>query len=276
MFNRFRVSQKQKKIIEEKNKDITASISYAKRIQQAILPSIDSVQEKLPNSFVLYKPKDIIGGDFYWVSDALTKSNEKFILVAVGDCTGHGVPGALMSIIGNNYLRLCEQEASFNKPSEALDFINAGISHTLRQEHSKNTIQDGMDIAFIAIDYASNKLHFAGAKNPVYIIREGKLIEHKGDRYPIGSFVGEEIKKFTNHTITIQKGDCIYLFSDGYADQFGGSKDKKFTYHKFKTTLISNSHLPMKKQYEVLIDEFNKWKKNTEQTDDICIIGVKI
>lgn len=268
--------EKQKSTIEEKNKDITGSITYAKRIQEAILPSIETVKKELPDSFVIYKPKDIIGGDFYWVSDAVTKYDEKFSMVAVADCTGHGVPGALMSIIGNNYLRLCEREPSVNRPSEALDFINIGISRTLRQEYSKSTIHDGMDMVFVAIDYNKSVLHFAGAKNPIYIVRSGVLTEYKGDKHPIGAFVGEEMKKFTNHTIPVEKGDCVYLFTDGYADQSGGPKGKKFMYSKFKEILASNSHLSMEEQKSLLINTFNDWMGDNEQVDDVCVVGLRI
>ena len=181
-----------------------------------------------------------------------------------------------MSIIGNNYLRLCEREPTVNRPSEALDFINIGISRTLRQEYSNSAIQDGMDMVFIAIDYNVMQLHFAGAKNPIYIIRNGILQEYKGDKHPIGAFIGEEMKKFTNHTIPIEKGDCIYLFTDGYADQFGGPKGKKFMYNRFKDVLVSNSHLPMAEQRELLINIFDEWKGNAEQVDDVCVVGIRV
>ncbi len=269
-------AKQQQKIIEEKNKDITSSIKYAKRIQQAILPSLEAIKEKFPDSFILYKPKDIVAGDFYWVSDAVTKHQESFMMVAVADCTGHGVPGALMSVIGNNFLRICEREPTVNRPSEALDFINVGISKTLRQEYSKSTIQDGMDMVFVAIDYSAMLLHFAGAKNSIYIVRDGVLTEYKGDKHPIGAYVGEEMKKFTNHSIPVQKGDCVYLFTDGYADQFGGPEGKKFMYSRFKKTLSANSHLSMDEQHNILVKEFEDWKADDEQVDDVCVFGCRI
>jgi serine phosphatase RsbU (regulator of sigma subunit) len=268
--------EKQRNETAEKNKDITSSIIYAQRIQQAILPAQDYIKKELPESFVMYKPKDIIGGDFYWISDALTKYDEKFIMVAVADCTGHGVPGALMSIIGNNYLRLCEREPTVNRPSEALDFINAGISRTLRQEYSKSSIQDGMDMVFVAIDYNKMMLHFAGAKNSIYIVREGLLTEYKGDRHPIGAFIGEGMKKFTNYTMPLQKGDSVYLFTDGFADQFGGPKGKKFRYEQFKKMLAANSLLTMEEQHQILVKTFDDWKGTNDQVDDVCVFGVRI
>ncbi|MBL7913190.1 MAG: tetratricopeptide repeat protein [Bacteroidia bacterium] len=268
--------EKQRNKTEEKNKDITSSITYAKRIQEAILPSEEIIKEKFPNSFILYKPKDIVAGDFYWVSDAVTKYQESFMMVAVADCTGHGVPGALMSVIGNNFLRICEREPTVNRPSEALDFINVGISKTLRQEYSKSTIQDGMDMVFVAIDYNTLKLHFAGAKNSICIVSNGILTEYKGDKHPIGAYVGNEMKKFTNHTIPIQQGDCVYLFTDGYADQFGGPNGKKFMYSRLKKVLAKNSHLPMEEQLQLLDSTFEEWKGANEQVDDVCVFGIKI
>jgi serine phosphatase RsbU (regulator of sigma subunit) len=258
------------------HKELTDSIKYAKRIQEAVLPSDEFIKSLFADSFVIHKPKEMLSGDFYWVSDAVTKYQEKFIMASVADCTGHGVPGALMSIIGNNYLRLCEREPTVNRPSEALDFINIGISRTLRQEYTKSTIQDGMDMVFVAIDYNTYLLHFAGAKNPIYIVRSGILKEYKGDRHPIGAFVGEEMKKFTNHSIPIQKGDCVYLFSDGYADQFGGSYGKKFMYNRFKNILAQNSHLTMAEQKEILVNTFKEWMGNNEQVDDVCVFGFRI
>jgi serine phosphatase RsbU (regulator of sigma subunit) len=268
--------EEQKNIIEEKNLDITSSIKYAKRIQDAILPSNNTISMIFSEFFVLYKPKDIIGGDFYWVSDAITKYQETFAMAAVGDCTGHGVPGALMSIIGNNYLRLCEREPTVNRPSEALDFINLGISKTLRQEYSKSTIQDGIDMVFIAIDYKNSKLFFSGAKNPIYIIRAGILEEYKGDRHPIGAYIGEEMKKFTNHEISIEKGDCIYMFSDGFADQFGGPNKKKFMYSRFKNLLVEISEQEMSEQHKILEATFETWKGTADQVDDVCVFGIRI
>mgnify|MGYP006175862515 FL=1 len=265
-----------KDILSEKNREITDSIRYAKRIQEAMLPSEELIKSLFPDSFLVYKPKDLLSGDFYWVSEVITNYKEKFVMASVADCTGHGVPGALMSIIGNNFLRICEHEPTVNRPSEALDFINAGISNTLRQEYSKSVIRDGMDMVFIAIDFAKMTLHFAGAKNPIYLIRNNELMEFKGDKHPIGAFVGEEMIKFTNHSIPVQTGDCLYLFTDGFPDQFGGSKGKKFMYKRFKELLFENNHLPMNKQQEILLDTFEEWKGSLEQVDDVCIMGIRL
>lgn len=265
-----------KNVLAQKNREVTDGIRYAQRIQEALLPSEELVKSLFPESFIMYRPKDILSGDFYWVSEATTNYKEKIAMAAVVDCTGHGVPAALMGMIGNNFLRICEHEPSVNRPSEALDFINAGVSNTLRQEYSKSKIRDGMDMAFVAIDYSSMLLHFAGAKNPVYVIRDNQLAEYKGDKHPIGAFVGEEMLKFTNVTIPVQKGDCVYLFSDGYADQFGGPKGKKFMYKRFKELLLNNCARPMLEQYQALVDAFEQWKGELEQIDDVCVMGVRI
>ncbi len=263
-------------IIEETNRGVTDSIKYAQRIQEAILPSEELIKHLIPDSFVMYRPKDVLSGDFYWVSGARTNYGEDFILASVADCTGHGVPGALMSIIGNNYLRLCEHEETVNRPSEALDFINNGVSKTLRQELSTSAIKDGMDMSFIAIDYKSMKLHFAGAKNSIFHVHKGCLTEYKGDKQPIGSYVGEELIPFTNNEINIEKGDVVYLFSDGYPDQFGGPKGKKFMYKKYRELITTISNLPMSEQKIKLEKRFDDWKGDLEQLDDVCIFGIRI
>lgn len=262
--------------LSEINEEISDSIKYAQRIQDAILPSDELFKSYFPSSFVLYKPKDVLSGDFYWVSEATNNKGKELLLAAVADCTGHGVPGALMSIIGNNYLRLCEHEASVNNPGEGLDFINRGVSKTLRQEFTESTIKDGMDISFIALDYPNMKLYFAGAKTTMYLIRENELIQYKGDKHPVGAYVGENLIPFTNNEIEIQKNDIIYLFSDGFADQFGGKSGKKFMYKRFRELLISIKELDMDGQKESLENAFYDWKGDLDQLDDVCVMGIKI
>jgi PAS domain S-box-containing protein len=260
----------------EKNREITDSINYAQRIQDAILPSMEFFKSFLPNSFVMFRPKDVLSGDFYWVSEAVNNKDEQLLLAAVADCTGHGVPGALMSIIGNNYLRLCEHESTVNNPGEGLDFINRGVSKTLRQEFAESTIKDGMDISFIALDYLNMKLYFAGAKTTMYVISEKELSQYKGDKHPVGAYVGEELIPFTSNEIDIKKGDLIYLFSDGYADQFGGQSGKKFMYKRFRELILSISHLEMGKQKESLEVAFDEWRGDLDQLDDVCVMGIKV
>lgn len=262
--------------ISKKNKEITDSIKYAKRIQEAILPSENYIKEILPNSFIIYQPKDILSGDFYWMSRVVNNANEELIVVAVADCTGHGVPGALLSIVGNNFLRLCEAESTVNTPAEALNFLNEGLCDTLRQKPEDSTIKDGMDISFISINQKEMKIYFAGAKSSLFIVRDNEIIEIKGDKHPIGSFLGEKLKPFTDNVVHLQKKDQIYLFTDGYADQFGGDFGKKFKQYNFKKMILSIHELPMETQKRLILKDFQDWKGGHEQVDDICIFSLKI
>ena len=225
----------------------------------------------LPDSFILFLPKDILSGDFYWLDEIDTK-----VLVAAADCTGHGVPGALMSIVGNNILTQAIIEHKISKPSAILDELNKGVTNTLRQKNEESKVKDGMDIVLLALDKQKNILEFSGANNPLYYIRNGELTEIKGNKFPIGIFIGEEQKHFTNHEVQLQKGDTVYLFTDGYADQFGGPFGKKFKYNQFKTTLLGMQHLTMEKQREKLLSTIKLWQGQNEQVDDILVIGIKI
>ncbi len=285
LFNRIRLKQKVNCELELKNdeiefanaelslknKEITDSIKYAKRLQEAILPPDTQVKKMLPNSFVLYRPKDIVSGDFYWVEEW-----GNTILVAAADCTGHGVPGAFMSIVGNNLLREAVNVYGLTKPFLILNSLNKNISKILHQTEELSTLKDGMDIALLSIDKSSNKIEFAGAYNSLWIIRENTLIEIQGDKHPVGAFVGEELKQFTPKEFTTQFGDILYLFTDGYADQFGGSKGKKFKYKQLQQLLLENAHKSMQEQRELLNSTIEEWKGNLEQVDDILILGIKI
>lgn len=262
---------KQKEIIEEKNKHITDSIIYAKRIQQAILPPEEVFITHLKNSFVLYKPKDIVSGDFYWIE---RKGNK--ILFAVVDCTGHGVPGAFMSIIGYNGLNQIVNEYNISKPSEILNELNKIISHTLKQREDESKIRDGMDLSICCIDLENNTLEYAGANNPIFIVRNNKVLEIKADKHPIGNFVGETEFKFANKELKLFNDDRIYLFSDGYADQFGGPRGKKLKYNQFRDLLLLHHSKPMKIQKEILDFMFEEWRGDLEQIDDVCVIGLKV
>lgn len=271
----------QKEEIEAKNgelevlyKHVTDSIKYAKRIQEAILPPDSLVKKILPNSFVLYKPKDIVSGDFYWID----KKDGKTMFAAV-DCTGHGVPGAFMSIVGHNILKQAVSNNNFTTPSLILDKLNEGVSETLHHgghEHEEGQAKDGMDISFCTIDFNTLELQYAGAYNPLYIIRNGQLIQTKADKFPIGLFLGEEKKKFTNHSIQLQKGDSVYIFSDGFADQFGGPYGRKFMAIPFRVLLMDINKEPIDKQKEILNKTIEEWRGQLDQVDDILVIGVKI
>jgi two-component system, sensor histidine kinase LadS len=268
--------EKQKEEIEEKNHDIMSSIHYAKRIQTAILPADELMNDCLPDAFVLYEPKDVVSGDFYWVAQTSTSdTNKKIVLFAAADCTGHGVPGAFMSLIGNNYLQASLKQSEVNTPAQALDFLNKGVQNTLEQNKSE-TLKDGMDIALCAWLKEDKKLYFAGAKNPLYMIKNNELIEIKGDKQPIGAYLDEERIPFTNHEITLDGGEMIYVFTDGFADQFGGPKGKKFRYGQFKDLLMEIHQLPLTEQKNRLREAFFSWKGNLEQIDDVCIIGVRL
>jgi two-component system, sensor histidine kinase LadS len=274
-----------KKEIENKNQDIISSIKYAERIQRSILPSDEKFNTLLPSSFILYQPRDIVSGDFYWIEELRTNSNASLIVYATADCTGHGVPGAFVSILGYTYLKLSKSEESVNTPGEALDFINRGFNETFAQQYNGARIKDGMDIALCAIDKLQKKLFFSGAKNPVYIVRGEEIIVVKGDSAPIGFPIDEMNQPFVTHEIDLLKDDTIYTFSDGFADQFGGPRGKKFMYKQFKEVLTQVAKLPVDKQKDELLSIFNNWIKYVDengskfeydQVDDVLVIGVKI
>lgn len=256
--------------IESKNKDITDSIKYAKRIQEAILPSSEFAA-LIKDGFILYKPKDIVSGDFYWLAQ---KNN--LLYIAAVDCTGHGVPGAFMSIVGHNLLNQAVNEQNITLPSEILNEVNKGITNTLRQYESESTVKDGMDIALCSINMGTLELQYAGAYNPLWIIQAGEFKEVTPDKFPIGAFVGEKMNSFSNNTIQLNKGDKIYMFTDGFADQFGGAKGKKFKYKQLQDLLVKNASLKMTEQKELLENTFNKWIGSLEQVDDVLIIGIQV
>ena len=259
------------KEIEEQKRHIEDSIHYAKRIQTAILPPDEFVKSTLKEHFIFYLPKDIVSGDFYWLS---TLNNKAY--VAAVDCTGHGVPGAFMSIVGHDQLNYSVTVVGAKKPSDILDALNHGVTKTLRQAKGESTVKDGMDIALCCIDYENKKLEYSGAYNPLYMVRNNELSQVDANKFPIGAFVGESLQFFTNHEIDVKEGDVFYIFSDGYQDQFGGPKNKKFLTKRFRELLLEISSYPMDKQKEILEERFLDWKKDVVQVDDILVIGLKI
>ncbi|MFN3343349.1 MAG: tetratricopeptide repeat protein [Flavobacteriales bacterium] len=268
----------QKKIIEikilelnEKNKNITDSITYASRIQQAILPPPEMLKKQFADAFVLFRPKDIVSGDFYWFDSV---GNE--VLFAVADCTGHGVPGAFMSIAGINLLTEMVNLNGLREPSVILDESNRALAKMLHQDHRIETVRDGMDIAFCALNMENKQLKFAGAFNPLWVIRNGEIIEYRGDKFPVGAYMDSTEVYFRQHQLQLQKDDSIYLFTDGFSDQFGGERGKKMKESNFRKILLSIAHLPMHEQNQRLEHEFEIWKGDHEQIDDVCVIGVRV
>lgn len=279
ILNRYKISNKQKIIIEAANNtlnktnvelaiqrdEILASITYAKRIQNAILPPDKVVKSHLKDSFIMYRPKDIVAGDFYW----LEKKEDK-VLFAAADCTGHGVPGAMVSVICNNALNRSVREYGITTPGSILDRSREIVIEEF--EKSDEEVKDGMDIALCSID--GMQLKYAGAHNPLWIIRNGEIIETKGDKQPIGEF--DNKIPYTTHSFELQKEDTIYLFTDGFVDQFGGEKGKKFKVKAFRELLLSIQNKSMSVQKSLLEETFDQWKSTFEQIDDVCVIGVRV
>ncbi|MBK8366632.1 MAG: SpoIIE family protein phosphatase [Bacteroidetes bacterium] len=261
----------QKNIVEDQHRDITDSIKYAKRIQEAILPPLNLWNKILPSSFILHLPKDVLSGDFYWIEET-----ENYTYVAAADCTGHGVPGALISIVNFNLLNKAVLEKNLVTPSEILDAVNLWLTESLHQTYGESAVRDGMDITLIAIHKHSNEVLFAGANNSIYTVSNGDLKQIKGDKFPVGAFIEDKIQKFSMQRFTVEKGDSIFLFSDGFADQFGGPKGKKYKYLPFQQKLTSITNLNISQQQASMKQEFLDWKGSHEQVDDVLVIGIKI
>lgn len=255
--------------ISELYEEVTDSIKYAKGLQEAILPPAEFVERSMPDSFVLYKPKDIVSGDFYWVEE----KNDKVYFAAV-DCTGHGVPGAFMSIVGYNALN--EALRTNDDPGRILDGLNRGISKTLHNNAMGSTTKDGMDLALCCYDKKTREIQYAGAYNPLYLIRNGEVNQIKADKFAIGGYFEDPSKKYTNHTIQLEEDDYVYIFSDGYADQFGGPKGKKFMYKRFRDHLLTLKGKKMDDQKVYLDNTLEDWKGPLEQIDDILVIGIHV
>ncbi len=261
--------EQQKHLVEEKQNEIIDSINYAKNIQQAMLPD-DTIFNKIsPDYFILFQPKDIVSGDFYW---AYNTPNGRSIWV-VADCTGHGVPGAFMSMLGNSLLNEIIVENRIYKSNEILNRLRDKVISALSHNHQQRN--DGMDICVCVWNKIEGTVEFSGANNSLILVSNEQITEIKGDKMPIGNFTGDK-KLFTSHTIQVNKHDCIYLYTDGYADQFGGPKGKKFKYKQLEDSLINISKQPMQQQYNLLLESFKTWKNDLEQVDDVCVVGIKI
>lgn len=272
--------EKTKVVIERKNKDILDSIKYAKKIQDSMLPDDRFIRQLLPYHFVLFEPKDIVSGDFY---RAERKNNKVYL--AVADCTGHGVPGAFMSIIGHNLLNQALHEKHIEQPELILNYLNVSISDTLGQTtgNQSTRIKDGMDISLVSIDFTQHVIEYAGAQRPLLIFRpetefcdKETIIEIKGDRMPVGGYLFGQHLRFTGHRQTFYPGDTFYLFTDGYSDQFGGEFNKKFKYAKMRELLHSIYRDDLQQQRELLLEAHYLWRGKNEQVDDVCVIGVRL
>lgn len=266
-----RIIEQQKHIVEEQNKDITDSIRYAERIQTAIFPPEQVWNSILPDSFVYFRPKDILSGDFYWVEE---KGDHVF--VATADCTGHGVPGALISIVNYNLLNKAVLEKELTDPAEILNAVNNWLTLSLHQTFQESTVRDGMDVSLCVINKKTLSLEFAGANNPAYIFKGGNFEALQADKFPVGAFVEEHLQSFTTKKMQLQKGDVIYLFSDGYADQFGGPNGKKFKYKQLKDLLGSICPMPVLEQRRILDEKMTEWRGSLEQVDDILVVGIRV
>lgn len=256
-------------IIERKNKDITDSIKYALRIQKAILPDTQVIQDTIPDHFIYYNPRDIVSGDFYWFHRF-----DNVLVLASADCTGHGVPGAFMSMICVQLLNQVVNESKIHSPQLALAGLDKGVKTALHQSGADSST-DGMDIALCEINLEKRSIQYSGAFRPLYLVRKGELIEYAANKFTIGGHIDRE-KKFNGHTIDLQAGDCVYLFTDGFPDQFGGPNGKKFMLRNFKKLLLDIWKLPMSEQKKKLETTFLDWKGQFEQVDDILVIGMKV
>lgn len=266
--------EQQKNLLEKQNKKMLDSIQYAKLIQDSYLPDDNLIKNVLGEAFVFYLPKDIVSGDFYF-ADKIYYKQEELVLFSVADCTGHGVPGALMSITGQNLIRQAIKEKNVTKPSDVLDHINQELIKHLTNKSFKSTVNDGIDIAFCLLNKKKKTLEYSGALRPLYIIRKNRVIRYRPNNYPIGTRYNKNFFGFTNNSIKLKKNDSIYLFTDGFVDQFGGEKRKKYSSRRFKDLLLKNYELPVEEQKQHFKNTFNQWKGQNEQIDDVLILGYK-
>lgn len=264
-----KVLKEQREDLQLKNKDLTDSLTYARRIQSALLPADHHVRRIIPDHFILYKPKHIVSGDFYWVSQRNGK-----MFIAAADCTGHGVPGALMSMIGLELLQKIINEMKIDESDEILRALNKELESAFyKEEDGRALIKDGIEMSLCVINRETRELEFSGAFLPVYIIRDDNLIEIKGDKINVGQTF--EDVTFNKNRHSLREGDLIYLFSDGYADQFGGPDNKKFMYRRLRHILLTISKYPLDDQKRILDETITSWMRDTEQIDDMMILGFR-
>ncbi len=253
--------------VDHQRQEILSSIQYAEKIQNAILPPRSLVKSLLPENFIFYKPKEYVSGDFYWIQEVYEE-----VLFAVADCTGHGVPGAMLSVICHNSLNRAVLEFKITEPAKILDKTREMIINTFLKDTEQ--LQDGMDIALCSLNTLTRELNYAGANNPIYYVRDNQLTEVFADRQPISVFQNQT--RFKNKKIQLQKGDTVYLFTDGFADQFGGEKGKKFKYSALKQLILNIQGQPMQVQKKIISNTFDTWKRDQEQLDDVCIMGIEV
>jgi sigma-B regulation protein RsbU (phosphoserine phosphatase) len=261
--------EEQRHLVEEKNKEITDSINYAKRIQSSLIPSEEDFTSGFQEAFVYFKPKDIVSGDFYWIH----KTKEE-LYFSVADCTGHGVPGGFMTMLGITFLEEIIGEKNISSPAEILDQLRDKLINSMKQTGAVGENKDGMDIVVCKLDVKSGHLIYAAANNSLYTLHNGELREHKGDKQPCG--FNHSMKKFSQFELHLHKGDVLFAATDGLADQFGGPKGKKFKYKQMEEIFLKAASSDLKIQKEELSSRFSNWKGNLEQVDDVCVVGMKL
>ncbi len=259
------------------NKQLTASINYAERIQRSMLPDEKMLKGIFKESFIFYRPKDVVSGDFYWF-EKINRAGKEYMVIAAADCTGHGVPGAIMSMMGNNLLTNIVYYQNYLDPNKILARMDQEIKYELKQGENPEDSKDGMEMALCVVDLDTNELGYAGGGIPLYIMREGELIVHKADKVMLGGMVGktEDDNSLSVHNVQLQKKDTIYMCSDGFQDQFGGPQDKKFMAKRLRELFKEASELPLKEQKELISQRFEDWKKDSDQTDDVMVLGFRI
>jgi serine phosphatase RsbU (regulator of sigma subunit) len=270
--------EEQKKEIEKKNRDITASIHYAKRIQDAILPGRDDIHKLIPQAFILFRPRDIVSGDFYWFTQVDVKGEdgkaEQLVMIAAVDCTGHGVPGAFMSLVGYDLLSDIVDGHKVTDPALVLHKLHEGVVQTLKKEEKDSGTVDGMDISLCAINPNKRTLAFSSTGRPLFLIRDGEVSVIRNGRHPIGLVLKKERSYETQH-LALQEGDTVYIFTDGYCDQLGGDEGEKLMYDRFRELLLSVQDKPLPEQETILASHLEKWRGEYPQLDDILVIGMR-